>query len=293
MPVETIKRNVESRLKELGYTRTAGLAPREAESLRSAVLSPLAILRRLDESRFELELSRDEFSRSLQVDWHVGMVRAQNQHAASQRLASTAEAPSAWSLVTTYYEGFFLAAELLRAIGKPLVFLDVAECASVSARMPSKYSPLERGLYAGIAQPPNAHGDIVLTFARQGGRQHMALWGFARGLISLRRLSAMSTSKRRMIALLDAILTGGGRWPWPSEVRNLWNYQDPHLYGTPGESAAGRFRGCRDSAGRVFGWAARPRLESSLENHAASIAYVTTVLRRSAEEVSPKLSLAE
>lgn len=236
------------------------------------------------ESRIVAECSSRDHSDLLATEWEGGSRRANRQTSARHALVGAAGTPVAWALVTCYYEAFFDAHMVLRALGRIVTYVTKEQALRLAGARGSSVSP---GTYCGTARRRVADDTVSIELRRCDRLgAHEAVWKQAASLGNVTRAYASSNAVQIARRFKELLTEDAGRSP--QGIRNSWNYRRAALYGSIGEGVRGTFRSLSESPSRAFGWASSPpRDASTLHREAASIVFLATQLRAIVDATRP------
>lgn len=210
---------------------------REAQwDLKSMLLSGLISVETISTSgRCKLSLGEEPYYDALESSFFSGVIRCVRQDELCQKLKSEKIPPAAWNIVTLYYACFFCVTELLRVYGVWNIFLTASD-AKKANEINIVGTDFSSGTYTVIINNDGSSFQAFMSKAEgTGGGFHQTVWDRFNSVISIKQSQLTSIDDRnRYRALLDGLNSRKS----PSVIRNKWNYRDPHLFSSYGDSIA-------------------------------------------------------
>lgn len=234
----------------------------------------------IDDGSFELILSVQEYSDSLQKDFVNGINRI---HKLTECLNALREAkcPVAWQVTTTYYIAFFSAIEVIRANGEFISFITENEAKALISNSPYSESAITAGSYHGYTSIDPKTSTVTITFKKSSTRHHQFAWKKVASIIKASHTPKAYPNITKCATILHAFgLEKKSLWPTPSDTRNIWNYTDPTLFSEKGNSSAKKFSYIATNRRRALSWLnGKPAPNvASLEDRTCCIAFSSAFL---------------
>ena len=185
--------------------------------------------------RCKLSLGEEMYYDALESSFFSGFVRFDKQAKVFEKLRAEKVSPAAWNIVTLYYACFFCVIELLRISGIWNIFLTASDAITVN-EMNIVGTVFTSGTYNVVI---NKHDDSFQAYMvkaeSSGGGFHQVVWDRFNSKITIKRshlTEAMDLNRYK--ALVDSLKSKKS----PSALRNEWNYREPRLFSSYGDSIA-------------------------------------------------------
>lgn len=244
-------------------------------------------------SRVQITIATGEYTQAIYNDLYFGHVRITEQCKNLECLLDS-DAQPAWVLVTAYYAAYFMANEISKANGKFVTNLtDLEFQGLVSTQPPSIQKTIKidsNNPFVVAVEHGDMSGEVVLTLTKSSPKPHKMTWS---NLGQITNGIEVTDERLTYLTLLKSIMSPeGSDWENPSTVRNIWNYSQSNYFGEKGNEVAKTFYSIIKSPKSTFRWARNNNLKPSVENLAASIAYVYHTLRLSHNSLIERLKIA-
>jgi hypothetical protein len=243
-------------------------------------------------SRIQITVPAGDYTQAIFNDLHFGHVRIKEQ-CKNLTCPLEANAQPAWVLITAYYAAYFMVNEISKINGKHVVNLNRKELETVlSAQSPSTQNSIEiednNSFFVTVGHA-QAFGEIILSLKKSFPRPHQIAWANFGQLVNKLKINDERVAYHLLLRSL--VSDSGSGWETPSAVRNTWNYSQSNYFGPKGDEIGKTFSSIIKSPKSTFGWARNNNLKPTIENMAASIAYVYHTLNLSYQAIISRLRI--
>lgn len=227
-------------------------------------------------SKLTIQISSEEFGKSLFSDFHFGRIRIEEQiKNVNNLLASNSQV--SWIITTAYYACYFMAVEIAKLYGEFIINLSEDELKKLlsSSESPNKCTiiPESRNSYKiSVKQSSNPDSFLDLHLNKEGSHPHQIVWINLFGIINKLKIDDSLLPHKNL--LLDICHPNRDRWKLPSAIRNEWNYTYADYYSDRGTDLGKKFLSIIRSADSAMGWASLRTIQPTEVNITASIAYL-------------------
>lgn len=143
---------------------------------KDIITDRLRSFNKISKNSFEIEISQDEFFKSLYCEIQLFLNKSLIQYCDFNKSPTSS---SCWSFVSLYYLSFFASTTFFRFLHRGYIFLDSSHIKKISDYSLAVYSSpinLDSGNYYFDASKPNLSGNIVLTLSHKGSNFHQQQW---------------------------------------------------------------------------------------------------------------------
>jgi hypothetical protein len=228
-----LKRIIRNPLSEIGYRVSED---RDGHwDLKSLLVSGYLSIESISEGsgRCKLSIGEEVYYDALESSVFTGFIRYMKQSEVFDNFKTAKLSPAAWNIVTLYYACFFCVIELLRISGTWSLFLTTSDAQKINEKN-IVGSNLSSGTYFVSIDNLNSTFQAYMTKAEgSGGGFHQIVWDRFKSLISIKQSQLTDAEDRnRYRALVEGLSSKKS----PSVLRNKWNYRDPLLFSSKGDS---------------------------------------------------------
>lgn len=251
--------------------------PGSLQDLRDLIRSGDGDPEILDVNRFKVSLSAQKFSGTICKRVFYSSVRVARLCGAVNALR-TADCASAWTLTTSYYSSFFAALELLFLDGRFSAYVDADDVAAIQLFSPASSHKVSKGTYECEVKWDEKDESVSVFYSYGSDKPHAFAWEKMRQYVDGIEDLVPEKSIPQWILLRRVLGSGGERWRFPSETRNIWNYTDSRLFTAEGDAICSEFRTNCNQASLAVKWSARKPKLANEQDYATAIAYLKAVL---------------
>lgn len=231
----------------------------------------------LGDNRFRVSLSAEKFSGTICRRVFYSSLRVAKLCTAVKVLQS-AKCAAAWTLTTSYYSSFFAALELLFLDGRFASYVDGDDVAAIQLFSPTSGYKILKGTYECEVKWDEKDETVFVFYSFGSDKPHAFAWEKMRQYVDSIEDLVPEKSIPQWLTMRRVLGSGGDRWRFPSETRNIWNYRDSELFATEGDRVAGEFRSHCNEPALAVKWIARKPRQPNEQSYATAIAYLKAVL---------------
>lgn len=240
----------------------------------------------------QITIAAGEYTQAIFNDLYFGHRRISEQCKNLEYLLNSNAQP-AWVLITAYYAAYFMVNDISKVNGRFVANLSEADFLRIlSTQQPSFQNTVTveaNNPFFVTVEHGEMSGEVTLTLKKSSPKPHQIAWSnfsqIANGI-------KITDERLTYLTLLKSIISSeGSGWETPSAVRNAWNYSQSNYYGEKGDEIAKTFSSIIKSPKSAFNWARNNNLKPSLENLAASVAYVYHTLKLSHGAIINRLKI--
>lgn len=191
-------------------------------SLKDVFTTKIISLNKLSGKSYEIELSKEDYYKSIHCDIELFMNKVEVQYA---DFLSNSKISASWSFITFYYFAFFNVTCLFRFIDKGFIFLSREQCKRIEEFSVARYSApisVTTGNYYFALKEINNYGNVVIILSHKGENVHKSTWLQLES--TLREF--LNTSDELEKDLIHLFLNHFTQFEssFPSNLRNKLNY---------------------------------------------------------------------
>jgi hypothetical protein len=145
-------------------------------SLKEILTTKLISLNKLNGKSIEIEMSKDDYYKSIHCDIELFMNKSIIQYS---DFVNQKEISKSWSFVTFYYFSFFTITCLFRFLNKGFLFFSSEQIRRFEQFSLAVYSnpiSLSTGNYYFSLKEINAYGNVVIVLSEKGDSVHKSTW---------------------------------------------------------------------------------------------------------------------
>lgn len=269
---------------DLGYSNAISVSSIEViKNLKDQLLTGPVQMEMRGEKRFDVTMSLKQYHEAICKRHFYGVQRIRRLEKCALRLLGVRWS-SAWTLVTVYYSAYFSALELLEASGRHISYFSSEQASEITTRAAASRFKLTAGTYLGSASVSIADDEVLIEYRYNQATSHEFAWTELDMLV--RDVQMTDPKAIRHQDSFRRFLGARQGWNRPNEVRNRWNYGDPHLFSEEGEQLAEAFMGYVETPEDVISWALGRHLHNATEHEASAIAYLQESLAQTIDAVA-------
>lgn len=191
-------------------------------SLKDVLTTKLISLNKLSGKSIEVEISQDDYYKSIHCDIELFMNKSMIQYS---DFVNQKETSKTWSFVTFYYFSFFTITCLFRFLNKGFLFFSseqIRRFEQFSLAVHSNPINLSVGNYYFSVKEINTYGNVVIIISEKGDSVHKSTW--LQLETTLREFLTNCDSDEA--ALYNLLLSHFSKFKseYPSNLRNKLNY---------------------------------------------------------------------
>jgi len=296
MPAKYIVDSVRESLSSLNFKKNSGdkYVPTSSDMLKNLLISGLNVdISVLSTMQFEAKVTSDVYFRAIKSGFHFSYIKVMRQLDSLQYLLLNDDLPKAWMLVTAYYSSFYSSIEMSRLVGEQQIFLSKDHLESINNYNDTSIRLGSSGNYLGRTSTPDAQGNIIIHFSKNGDKPHDLTWRKVSSMFKNGDISKVTNPdrNRRLMKFKEIVDSSNTHWDLPNNIRNDWNYSKFDGYTKSSDNQFKMFKRLLLDADKnvCFGWGSDPKLKPTNENILASIGYICFIQWQAMEDIKPML----
>ncbi len=241
----------------------------------------------------EVTIAASEYKQAIFNDLYFGSRRVIEQCKNLEYLLKSTAQP-AWVLVTAYYAAYFMVNDISKINGKFVMNLNEEDFRGLLSTQPITFqqtvSVESNNPFFVTVEHGGMVGEIKLTLRKSSPKPHQIAWS---NFSQITNKLSINDERLSYLTLLKSILSSeDAGWENPSAIRNTWNYSQSNYFDAKGNEIGRTFYSLIGSEKSTFGWARNNNLKPTVENVAASIAFIYHTLRSSHSAIMERLKIA-
>lgn len=296
MPIVVLKDIIVDHLDSIDFKRPGSHYSRSVTGcVKSVILNGSGVdVVVLNKNSFRVSVQSERYYESIVSDYHFSFQKVSRQRDSLELMLGN-NSPSAWALVTAYYQAFYAAIQISRLSGLYNMSFDSLQIDMLNNANESNSRLEQSGLYLGSGTYLDTDSNsIIIKFCRSRVKPHQLAWVNVSNMLKNSEVCRRAEGTRLFrIARFKEIVDGkaNGIWPTPSTLRNDWNYSLVNSYDTASDIKAKKLKYIlqRKEFDRAKSWCDQKKRDIGDEDIVASLGYVSIVLENVINSISSRM----